>query len=62
MVVDGNVTNNQGIVRCTTTITGLQRHSYYSVVYSDSNIQQLLAPSTLLWNKYNYMNYDYYGV
>ena len=36
LVVDGDVTNNQGIVRCTTTITGLQRQSNYFVVYSDS--------------------------
>ena len=36
LVVDGDVTNNQGIVRCNTTITGLQRQSNYFVVYSDS--------------------------
>ena len=36
LVVDGDVTNNQGIVRCTTTITGLKRQSNYFVVYSDS--------------------------
>ena len=36
LVVDGDVTNNQGIVRCTTTITGLKRHSNHMVVYSDS--------------------------
>ena len=36
LVVDGDVTNNQGIVRCTTNITGLQRQSNYFVVYSDA--------------------------
>ena len=36
LVVDGDVTNNQGIVRCTTNITGLQRQSNHIVVYSDS--------------------------
>ena len=36
LVLVGNMTNNQGIVRCTTTITGLRRQSNYIVVYSDS--------------------------
>ena len=36
LVVDGDVTNYQGIMRCTTTITELQRQSNYFVVYSDS--------------------------
>ena len=36
LVVDGDVTNNQGIVRCTTNITGLERQSNYFVIYSDS--------------------------
>ena len=36
LAVDGVVTNNQGFVRCTTTITGLNRQSNYFVVYSDS--------------------------
>ena len=35
LVVDGNVTEYQGIVRCTTTITGLNRQSNYFLVYSD---------------------------
>ena len=36
LVVDGDVTNYQGIVRCTTPIMGLYRQSNYFVVYSDS--------------------------
>ena len=36
VVRDDDVTNNQGIVRCTTTITELERKSNYIVVYSDS--------------------------
>ena len=36
LVVDGDVTNYQGIVRCTAPITGLNRQSNYFVVYSDS--------------------------
>ena len=36
LVVDGDVTNYQGFVRCTTPITGLKRQSNYFVVYSDS--------------------------
>ena len=36
LVVDGNVTNNQGIVKCSTTILNLDRIDNYWVVYSDS--------------------------
>ena len=36
LVVDGDVTNNQGFVRCTTTIAGLKRQSNHIVVYSDN--------------------------
>ena len=36
LMVHGDVMNNQGIVRCTTTITGLKRQSNHMVVYSDS--------------------------
>ena len=35
LVVDGNVTNNQGIVRCTTTVPNLVRDTNYYGVYSD---------------------------
>ena len=44
LVVDGDVTNNQGIVRCTTTITGLNRQSNYFVVYSDSVFDNYSEP------------------
>ena len=36
LVVDGDVTNYQGIVRCTTPITGLNRQSNYFVLYTDN--------------------------
>ena len=36
LVVDGNVTNNQGIVRCTTTVPNLDREANYFGVYSDN--------------------------
>ena len=36
LMVHGDMSNNQGIVRCTTTITGLKRHSNHMVVYSDN--------------------------
>ena len=36
LVVDGNVTNNQGIVRCTTTVPNLNFDAKYWVVYSDA--------------------------
>ena len=36
LAVDGDVTSNQGIVKCNTTITGLERQTNYFVVYSDS--------------------------
>ena len=35
LVVDGDVTNNQGIVRCTTTVPNLGREANYFGVYSD---------------------------
>ena len=35
LVVDGNVTNNQGIVRCSTTVPNLSREANYFGVYSD---------------------------
>ena len=36
LVVDSNVTNYQGIVRCTTTVPGLNTDSNYMAVYNDS--------------------------
>ena len=36
LVVDGDVTNYQGIVRCTTTVPGLNTDSNYMAVYNDS--------------------------
>ena len=33
VLVDGNVTNNQGIVKCNTTISNLDRIDNYWVVY-----------------------------
>ena len=35
LVVDGNVTNNQGIVRCSTTVPNLYREAHFFAVYSD---------------------------
>ena len=35
LVLDDNVTNNQGIVRCSTVLTGLSRDANYFGVYSD---------------------------
>ena len=36
LVVDGDVTNNQGIVKCNTTVPNLDRIDNYWVVYSDA--------------------------
>ena len=36
LVVDGDVTNNQGIVGCLTTIPNLNRNANYWFVYSDA--------------------------
>ena len=36
LVVDSDVTNNQGIVRCTTTVPGLNTDSNYMAVYKNS--------------------------
>ena len=36
LVVDGDVTNNQGIVRCTTTVPNLDRNANFFGVYSDN--------------------------
>ena len=36
VVVDGDVTNNQGIVKCNTTVPNLDRIDNYWVVYSDA--------------------------
>ena len=41
LVVDGNVTNYQGIVRCTTTVPGLNTDSNYMAVYTDSVFEAL---------------------
>ena len=43
LVVDGNVTNYQGIVRCTTTVPGLNTDSNYMAVYKDSVFGSLRA-------------------
>ena len=43
LVVDGNVTNYQGIVRCTTTVPGLNTDSNYMAVYTDSVFGSLRA-------------------
>ena len=40
LVVDGNVTNYQGIVRCTT-VPGLNTDSNYMAVYTDSVFEAL---------------------
>ena len=36
IIVDGDVTNNQGIVKCNTTIPNLDRDANYWVVYSNN--------------------------
>ena len=36
LVVDGNVTNYQGIVKCNTTVPNLNRYENYFVVYDDN--------------------------
>ena len=36
LVVDGDVTNNQGFVKCNSTIPNLNRDANYWVVYSDT--------------------------
>ena len=41
LVVDGDIVNNQGIVRCTTTIPGLSPVDMYQAVYNDSVFEQL---------------------
>ena len=41
LVVDGDVTNYQGIVRCTTTVPGLDTDSNYMAVYKDSVFEAL---------------------
>ena len=35
LVVDGNVTSNQGIVKCNTTVPNLSREANFFAVYSD---------------------------
>ena len=40
LVVDGDIVNNQGIVRCTTTITGLSPVDVYMAVYKDNVYEQ----------------------
>ena len=57
LVVDGNMTNNQGIVRCTTTIPNLNIDTQYWVVYSDivfSNYSELLI--IILYNSQYYIS------
>ena len=41
LVVDSDVTNYQGIVRCTTTVPGLNTDSNYLAVYKDSVFEAL---------------------
>ena len=41
LVVDGDIINNQGIVRCTTTITGVSPVDIYMAVYKDTVFEQL---------------------
>ena len=40
LVVDGDIMNNQGIVWCTTTITGLSPVDIYLGVYKDAVFEQ----------------------
>ena len=48
LVVDGDIVNNQGIVRCTTTITGLSPVDVYMAVYKD-NVYEQLRSRKLTW-------------
>ena len=48
LVVDGNVTNYQGIVRCTTTVPGLNTDSNYMAVYTDSVFETLRTGMLLI--------------
>ena len=41
LVVDGDIMNNQGIVRCTTTVTGVSPVDIYLAVYKDNVYGQL---------------------
>ena len=43
LVVDSDVTNYQGIVRCTTTVPGLNTDSNYMAVYNDNVFEALRA-------------------
>ena len=45
LVVDGNVTNNQGIVKCNTTISNLDTSTNHWVVYSDNVYNNYSGPS-----------------
>ena len=48
LVVDGDVTNYQGIVRCTTTVPGLNTDSNYMAVYTDSVFEALRTGMLLI--------------
>ena len=48
LVVDGDVTNYQGIVRCTTTVPGLNTDSNYMAVYTDSVFEALRTGQLLI--------------
>ena len=53
LVVDGDIMNNQGIVRCTTTITGVSPTVNYLGVYEDSVI------TTIRNCEFNLLKCDY---
>ena len=47
LVVDSDVTNYQGIVRCTTTVPGLDSDSNYMAVYKDSVFAALRSSESI---------------
>ena len=55
LVVDGNVTNYQGIVRCTTTVPGLDNDNNYMAVYKDEVFGSLRSCELTVYNVYNYV-------
>ena len=60
IIVDGDVTNNQGIVKCNTTIPNLNRDTNYWVVYSTNVFNGYCKlPHVMFNNNYFYHNNVY---
>ena len=54
LVVDSNVTNYQGIVRCTTTVPGLNTDANYMAVYTD-NVFDSYSKSIINSESFNHL-------